>query len=141
MAALAVAGGGSEARLVAAACNRVEADGDALAHAELLAMRGAMEALGVRSLRGVSLWVTLEPCVMCAAAMSHARLGRLIFGAYDRRWGGGGHGPAFFSAGGCRRSPGGGGGVRGGEASGLLDGFFRRLRENLKSKHKVPLLP
>ena len=130
VAALAVAGGGSEARLVAAACNRVEADGDALAHAELLAMRGAMEALGVRSLRGVSLWVTLEPCVMCAAAMSHARLGRLIFGAYDRRWGGVEHGPRLFSRGDCRWRPEVVGGVRAEESSRLLDDFFRRLREN-----------
>ncbi|MGR4000585.1 MAG: nucleoside deaminase [Alphaproteobacteria bacterium] len=128
VAALVTGNRGDGVQLLASAANRMVRDGDPLAHAEILAMRAATQALGTRSLDDLCLWVTLEPCAMCAAAMSHARLGRLIFGAYDTRWGAVEHGPRLFSRPDCRWRPEVIGGVRASEASRLLDDFFRQLR-------------
>ncbi len=68
--------------------NRPIADRDPTAHAEMIAIRAAAEAVGDYRLEGMTLYVTLEPCVMCAGALVHARVGRLVFGARDLRFGG-----------------------------------------------------
>jgi tRNA(adenine34) deaminase len=76
-----------DGRVVATAANRREADGDPTAHAEILALREAAAALGSWRLTGASLFVTLEPCPMCAGALVAARVGRLVFGATDPKAG------------------------------------------------------
>lgn len=74
-------------KIVARAYNRREADGDPTAHAEILALRKAGRKLRLKNLSGYTLYVTLEPCVMCAGAIVNARVSRVVFGAYDRRFG------------------------------------------------------
>jgi tRNA(adenine34) deaminase len=76
-----------EGTLVSSAHNRVEALGDPTAHAETLALRAACDALGTKFLPDSTLYVTLEPCAMCAGALVWARLGRLVFGAFDEKAG------------------------------------------------------
>src|SRR5919197_1100655 len=93
-----------EARL-AAAGNRVEELSDPTAHAELLAIRAAGASLGAPRLVGCDLYVTLEPCPMCAAAIAFARLRRLYFGAYDPKGGGVEHGPRIFAQPTCHHRP------------------------------------
>ena len=114
--------------LLARAGNRVEADADASAHAELLALRDAARLLGTPRLVGCDLVVTLEPCPMCAAAMVHFRIRRLVFGAYDPKGGGVEHGPRVFSAPGCLHRPEVIGGVQEAECAALLRAFFQGLR-------------
>ncbi|WP_281825667.1 nucleoside deaminase [Jannaschia rubra] len=75
-------------RIVAQAGNRTRELRDPTAHAEMLAIRAACDVLGQERLRGCDLWVTLEPCAMCAQAIAHARLDRLYFGAADPKSGG-----------------------------------------------------
>jgi tRNA(adenine34) deaminase len=77
-----------EGRIVGSGFNRVEMDRDPTAHAELVALREACLSVGDWRLPHATLYVTLEPCVMCAAALIHARVKRLVFGARDDRWGG-----------------------------------------------------
>ena len=113
--------------VLAAAGNEVEAAHDASAHAELLAMRAAARAMGGR-LAGCDLYVTLEPCAMCAGAMVHFRVRRLIFGAYDPKGGGVEHGARVFAAPGCLHVPEVLGGVREAECGELLRAFFKELR-------------
>ena len=131
VAAVVTIGEGRAARLVAEAANRVERDRDPLAHAELLALALAVRAAGAEALREATLWSTLEPCAMCAEAMSHARLKRLVFAAWDPKGGAVEHGARLFSPG-----PGASrwrveaiGGFYEAEASALLASFFRRLRQ------------
>ncbi len=114
--------------LLARAGNQVEADADASAHAELLAMRQAARAVGSPRLIGCTLVVTLEPCPMCAAAAMHFRVARLVFGAYDPKGGGVEHGARVFDAAGCLHRPEVVGGVREAEAAALLRGFFAARR-------------
>lgn len=78
----------SNGQLLAEACNRPIAGCDPTAHAEILALRAAAAAMGNYRLTGATMYVTLEPCVMCAGALVHARVGRLVFGARDLRFGG-----------------------------------------------------
>jgi tRNA(Arg) A34 adenosine deaminase TadA len=85
--------------------NRVEADKDPTAHAELLAIREAAQRLGAKRLAGADLYVSLEPCPMCAQAISFARLRRLIFAAYDPKGGGVEHGPRIFAQVTCHHRP------------------------------------
>ncbi len=122
--AVVVAGG----RVLARAGNRVEETGDPTAHAEMLAIRAASEALGAPRLVDCELHVTLEPCPMCAAAISLARIKRLHFGAYDPKSGGVDHGPRVFDHPTCHHRPEIVGGVRETEAGELLKGFFRERR-------------
>ena len=82
--------------IVATAQNRMRRDNNALAHAELLVINAAMQALGQSRLTDCDLWVTLEPCAMCAGAIAHARLRRLYFAAYDKKGGAVDHGPCLF---------------------------------------------
>ena len=77
-----------EGRVIALTSNRVERDGDPTAHAEMLALRQAVLVLGQKRLTGCDLWVNLEPCGMCAMAISHARIARLYYGAGDEKSGG-----------------------------------------------------
>jgi tRNA(adenine34) deaminase len=108
--------------------NRVEVLGDVTAHAELLAMRAAAKAIGEPRLSGCDLVVTLEPCPMCAHAISLFRIRRLIFGAYDPKGGGVEHGARVFDAPSCHHRPEIIGGVRETEAGDLLRAFFAALR-------------
>ena len=115
-------------RVIAAAGNRVEADGDPTAHAELLALRAAAAALGAQRLVDCDLYVTLEPCAMCAAAIALWRVRRLYFAAYDPKGGGVEHGPRIFGQPTCHHRPEIYGGIRESEAATLLQDFFKARR-------------
>jgi cytosine deaminase len=117
-----------DSTVLAQAGNRTEADRDASAHAEMLALRAAARRLGTPRLVGCDLVATLEPCPMCAAALVHFRIRRLVFGAYDPKGGGVEHGPRVFDAPGCLHRPEVVGGVRETECAALLQDFFRGLR-------------
>ncbi len=117
----------ADGTLLAQAGNQTEADHDASAHAELLALRRAARTLGTPRLIGCDLVVTLEPCPMCAAACSHFRIRRVIFGAYDPKGGGIEHGPRVFDHTRLHR-PDIIGGVREAECGALLREFFAGLR-------------
>ena len=119
---------GPDGALLAAAGNETEARHDASAHAELLALRAAAARLRSPRLPGCTLVVTLEPCPMCAAAASHFRVGRVVFGAYDPKGGGVEHGPRLYAQAGCLHRPEVVGGVREEECGGVLRGFFGGLR-------------
>ena len=119
---------GRAGEVLARAGNRVEADRDASAHAELLAMRAAAAALGSARLVGCTLVVTLEPCPMCAAAAVQFRVGRVVFGAYDPKGGGVEHGPRIFDQPGCLHRPEVVGGVQEAECGALLRAFFQERR-------------
>ena len=101
---------------------------DPTAHAEILAMRQAAEKLGNYRLTGLTLVVTLEPCAMCAGAISHARIGRVVFGAEDPKGGALVHGPKFFAQPTCHWRPEITGGVLADESAALLRGFFKARR-------------
>ncbi len=115
-------------RVLARAANRVEAEADAAAHAELLALRAAARARGAPRLPDCDLVVTLEPCAMCAAAIGLFRIRRLVFGAYDPKGGGVEHGARVFDAPGCLHRPEVVGGVCESEAAALLREFFAARR-------------
>ena len=114
--------------VLAAAGNQTEADRDASAHAELLVLRAAARALGQPRLPGCTLVVTLEPCPMCAAACTHFRVARVVFGAYDPKGGGVEHGPRVFDAPGCLHRPEIVGGVQETACAALLRDFFQARR-------------
>jgi len=114
--------------VIARAGNRTLADRDPMAHAELLAIRQAAAVLGSERLTDCDLYVTLEPCTMCAAAMSFARIRRLYFGAADPKGGAVEHGVRFFGAPTCHHRPDVYGGINESEASALLRDFFRERR-------------
>jgi tRNA(Arg) A34 adenosine deaminase TadA len=114
--------------VLAQAGNAVERLHDASAHAELLALRAAAAARGQPRLTDCDLVVTLEPCPMCAHAISLFRIRRLIFGAYDPKGGGVEHGARVFDAASCHHRPEIIGGVRETEAAALLRAFFAALR-------------
>ena len=115
-------------RLVARSGNRsIELD-DPTAHAEMLVIRAAASALGSQRLTGLDLFVTLEPCAMCAAAISFARLRRLYFGAADVKGGGVEHGVRFFRQPSCHHAPEVYGGIAESDAAALLKGFFAARR-------------
>jgi tRNA(adenine34) deaminase len=108
--------------------NRVEELGDPTAHAEMLAIRAGAQALGLKRLTDADLYVTLEPCAMCAAAISFARLRRLYFGAADQKGGAVENGPRFFGQTTCHHRTGIYGGIGEGAAGELLRAFFRARR-------------
>ena len=110
--------------LVAAAGNRTITDRHPTAHAELLAIRAAAAALGSERLIDCDLYVTLEPCAMCAAAISFARVRSLYFGAADPKGGAVEHGPRFFQQPTCHHAPEIIGGVGEAKASELLKACF-----------------
>ncbi len=115
--------------ILARAANRTEHDSDASAHAEILALRAAAAALRNPRLPDCDLVVTLEPCPMCAHAISLFRIRRLIFGAYDPKGGGVEHGARIFDAASCNHRPEIIGGVRETESATLLRDFFRERRQ------------
>ena len=117
-----------EGQVVARAGNRTLADKDPTAHAELLAIRAAAAALGTERLTDCDLYVTLEPCAMCAAAMSFARIRRLYFGAGDEKGGAVEHGVRFFAAPTCHHRPEVYSGIGESEAAALLKDFFQARR-------------
>ncbi|HEX2559026.1 nucleoside deaminase [Phenylobacterium sp.] len=119
---------------IAVAANGPIGLSDPTAHAEILALRAAAARLGNYRLTGLTLVVTLEPCAMCAGAISHARIGRLVFGAEDPKGGAILHGPRFFDQPTCHWRPEVTGGVRAGESAELLRGFFRARRSKRSAR-------
>ena len=118
----------ADGTILARAGNRTETERDASAHAELLALRAAAIARNQPRLPDCDLVVTLEPCPMCAHAISLFRIRRLIFGAYDPKSGGVDHGARIFQASSCHHRPEVIGGVREAEAAILLRDFFQAKR-------------
>ncbi|MEM9724208.1 MAG: nucleoside deaminase [Pseudomonadota bacterium] len=114
--------------VLAAAGNRPRALHDPTAHAEILALRAACATLGSERLPGCDLWVTLEPCPMCAAAIAEARIARLYIGATDPKGGGVLNGPRLYDAPGARWRPEVYGGFQEEECAALLRDFFGKLR-------------
>ena len=119
---------GPEGKVLAEAANRTEAEHDPTAHAELLAIRAAAKKVGAPRLVGCDLYVTLEPCPMCAQAISFARLRRLYYGAPDPKGGGVDHGPRIFAQPSCHHRPEIYGGIEERKAGELLRDFFRDRR-------------
>lgn len=117
-----------DGRVVAAAGNRVEELTDPTAHAEILVLRQAAAAANSPRLGECDLYVTLEPCPMCATAISFARIRRVYFGAYDPKGGGIEHGPRIFDHATCHHRPEVIGGMAEAEAAELLRAFFRDRR-------------
>ena len=117
-----------DGEVIARAGNRTLADRDPTAHAELLAIRAAAAALGSERLTDCDLYVTLEPCAMCAAAMSFARIRRLYFGAADPKGGAVENGVRFFSQPTCHHRPEVYGGIDESECAALLKEFFQARR-------------
>lgn len=119
---------GATGQVVARAGNRTEEQCDPTAHAEMLAIRAAAAKLGSARLTDCDLYVTLEPCAMCATAISFARIRRLYFGAFDPKMGGVEHGPHIFNQPTCHHAPEIYGGINETTAAELLKTFFREKR-------------
>jgi tRNA(adenine34) deaminase len=119
---------GPDGKVLAEAANRTESERDPTAHAELLAIRTAAKKLGQARLVGCDLYVTLEPCPMCAQAIAFARLRRLYYGAADPKGGGVDHGPRIFAQPTTHHRPEIYGGIAEREAGELLRAFFRERR-------------
>ena len=114
--------------VVARAGNRTLADRDPTAHAEIIAIRAAAASLGSERLEGCDLYVTLEPCAMCAGAVAFARIRRLYYGAADPKGGAVDNGVQFFASPSCHHRPEIYGGLAEAEAGALLKEFFRERR-------------
>ena len=119
---------GPSGRIIARRHNLVLAHNDPTAHAEMLAIRAAAKAAGTARLTHCDLYVTLEPCPMCAQAIALARIRRLTFGAPDPKGGGVEHGPRIFDQPTCHHKPEVIGGLREAECGELLKDFFRERR-------------
>jgi tRNA(adenine34) deaminase len=115
-------------KVIAAARNAMRTSNDPTAHAEMMAVREAGRVLGTSRLDGCDLWVTLEPCAMCAGAIALARVRRLYFAAPDPKGGAVLHGPRLFSQPTCHHAPTVYPGIGEMQAAELLRGFFRELR-------------
>ncbi|MXN51096.1 nucleoside deaminase [Shinella sp. AETb1-6] len=114
--------------VVAQAGNRTRADNDVTAHAEVAVIREAARTLGQERLAGADLYVTLEPCTLCAAAISFARIRRLYYGAEDPKGGGVDNGVRFFAQPTCHHAPEVYSGISGVEAAEILKDFFMERR-------------
>lgn len=114
--------------VIARAANAPIATHDPTAHAEILALRAAAAKLGNYRLTGLELFVSLEPCAMCAGAISHARIGRLVFGAEDAKGGGVVHGARVFDQPTCHWRPKVEGGLMADDSAAMLRRFFRERR-------------
>ncbi len=114
--------------VVATGANGPVAAHDPTAHAEIVALRGAAAATGNYRLTGLTLYVTLEPCAMCAGAVSHARIGRLVWAADDPKGGAVIHGPRLFEQPTLHSRPTTQGGLLADDAAGMLRDFFRARR-------------
>lgn len=119
---------GATGEILARAHNRVEELTDPTAHAEMLVIREAAARLGTKRLAGCDLYVTLEPCPMCATAISFARLRRLYYGAADPKGGGVDSGPRIFTQPTCHHAPEIYGGIEESQAAALLRRFFQSKR-------------
>lgn len=117
-----------DGQVMAKASNRTRIDNDPTAHAEILAIREACRKLGSDRLPGCDLYVTLEPCPMCAAAISFARIRRLYYAAEDPKGGAVDNGVRLFHAPTCHHAPDVYGGIRASEAAAMLQAFFRERR-------------
>ncbi len=120
-----VAQGGT---IIGEGVNRTRRDLDPSAHAEIVAIRAACAALGSDRLSGCELWVTLEPCAMCAGAIAHARIDRLVYAAPDPKGGGVDHGARVFTHPTCHHRPDVLGGVGESASAALLRDFFATRR-------------
>jgi tRNA(adenine34) deaminase len=118
----------ADGRILARSHNRMRSLADPTAHAEMLAIRAACAARGSDRLDNADLYVTLEPCAMCAAAISFARIRRLYFGAADPKGGAVEHGAGFFSSPTCHHAPQVYGGIEEVRAAALLRAFFAARR-------------
>ena len=114
--------------IVARAGNRTRRDCDPTAHAEILVIRAAAAALGQERLGGYTLYVTLEPCAMCAGALAHARISRVVYGAADPKSGGTDHGARVFSHAQSHHRPEVIGGISEEDCASLLQNFFAQKR-------------
>jgi len=114
--------------VIAKSGNRTREDNDVTAHAEILVIRQAATKLGAERLDGADLYVTLEPCTMCAAAISFARIRRVYFGAEDPKGGGIAHGARFFDQPTCHHAPEVYSGLAERDASKILKDFFKSRR-------------
>jgi len=117
-----------DGQVLAAVGNRTRELNDPTAHAEVLAIRAACAELGVERLTGANLYVTLEPCPMCAAAISNARVARVYYGASDPKSGGVAQGPRIFDHPQCHHKPEVYDGIAEQECAALLVGFFKGRR-------------
>ena len=115
-------------QVIATAANAPRTLADPTAHAEILAIRAAAQALGRDRLEDCDLWVTLEPCAMCAGAIAHARIARLYYGASDAKGGAVEHGPRFFTQPTCHHRPDIYPGIAEAESAALLRAFFAGRR-------------
>jgi tRNA(adenine34) deaminase len=118
-----------DSAIIATAGNRTLADRDPTAHAEMVAIRAAARDIGSERLTGCDLYVTLEPCAMCAAAISFARIRRLYYGAPDPKGGAVEHGPRFYQSPTCHHRPEVYGGISEHDAGALLRTFFEARRD------------
>lgn len=114
--------------IIAEAHNAPRKDHDPTAHAEIMAIRAAAQALGDERLTGCELWVTLEPCAMCAGAIAHARIARLYYAASDPKGGAVEHGARVFDQAQCLHRPEVYSGIGEADAAALLRDFFRQRR-------------
>ena len=117
-----------DGQIIGRGANRPIGMHDPTAHAEIIALREAAAALGTDRLTGCDLWVTLEPCAMCAGAIAHARIARLYFGASDPKGGAIEHGPKLYMQPTLHHRPEVYGGICEDEAAGLLKAFFATRR-------------
>jgi tRNA(adenine34) deaminase len=117
-----------DGEIIAASGNRTREPNDVTAHAEVLVIRAAAERLGTERLTDCDLYVTLEPCTLCAAAISFARIRRLYYGAGDPKGGGVDHGVRFFAASTCHHAPEVYSGIGETASAALLRRFFRDRR-------------
>ncbi len=117
-----------DGQVIAEAHNSPRTDHDPTAHAEILAIRRAAQALGDERLTGCELWVTLEPCAMCAGAIAHARIARLYYAASDPKGGAVEHGARVFEQPQCLHRPDVYTGIGETESADLLRGFFKDRR-------------
>ena len=115
-------------QIVATSANAMRGDADPTAHAEIVAIRRAAEAMATSRLDGCDLWVTLEPCAMCAGAIALARIARLYYAADDPKGGAVAHGPRLFSQPTCHHRPEVYGGIGEAEAAAQLREFFAARR-------------
>lgn len=120
--------------IIARAGNRTQEWNDPTAHAEMLVLREGGRIKGAPRLPDCTLYVTLEPCAMCAAAISFARLSRLVYGAYDVKGGAVDHGARFFTLSTCHHTPDVFGGVGEAEAKKILHDFFETRRDEEKAR-------
>jgi tRNA(adenine34) deaminase len=119
---------GATGKILARAHNRVEETSDPTAHAEMVVIREASAMLDAKRLAGCDLYVTLEPCAMCAGAIALARLRRVYYGAPDPKGGGVDHGPRIFTQPTCNHRPEVYGGIEESQAAALLKEFFQARR-------------